>query len=98
MESFLASCIPNLKFYFFSLQFYGFNFEVNTDGGDERSGERVVRESEQDARLAHARVADQQQFEQQIVRLLGHGGSARAWNAVYRRRGTRGGTRPARIG
>lgn len=45
-----------------------------TDGRDERRGERVVRESEQDARLAHARVADQQQFEQQVVRLLGHGG------------------------
>lgn len=57
-----------------------------TDGGDECGGERVVREPEQDARLTHARVADQQQFEQQIVRLLGHGGSARAWNAVYQRR------------
>lgn len=47
---------------------------VLTDGRDERRGERVVREPEQDARLAHARVADQQQFEQQIVRLLGHRG------------------------
>lgn len=44
-----------------------------TDGRDERGGERVVREPEQDARLAHARVTDQQQFEQQIVGLLGHG-------------------------
>jgi len=45
-----------------------------TDRRDERRGERVVREPEQDARLAHARVADQQQFEQQVVRLLGHRG------------------------
>lgn len=43
-----------------------------TDGRDERRVERVVREPEQDACLAHARIADQQQLEQQIVRLLGH--------------------------
>jgi hypothetical protein len=73
MESFLACCIPNLKFYFFPLKFNCFNFKVNTDSRDERRGERVVREPEQDARLAHAGIADQQQFEQQIVRFFGHG-------------------------
>lgn len=36
---------------------------VHTDRRDERCGERIVREPEQNARLAHARVADQQQFE-----------------------------------
>lgn len=46
----------------------------HTDRRDERRCERVVRKPEQDARLAHTRVADQQQFEQQIVRLLGHRG------------------------
>lgn len=74
METLLSCCIPNLKFYFFPLKFYCFDFEVNTNSRDERRGERVVREPEQNARLAHARIADQQQLEQQIVRLFGHYG------------------------
>ena len=42
-----------------------------TDGGDECGVECVLGEPEEDAGLAHARVADQQQLEQVVVR-LGH--------------------------
>lgn len=40
-----------------------------TYGTDERRCEVVLGEAEQDARLAHSRVPDEQQFEQIIVRL-----------------------------
>ena len=40
-----------------------------TDGGDEGGVECVLGEPEEDAGLAHARVADQQQLEQVVVRL-----------------------------
>ena len=43
-----------------------------TYGGDEGGVEGVVREAEQHTRLPHARVSDQQQLEQQVVRLLRH--------------------------
>lgn len=43
-----------------------------TDSGYKCGREGIVGEAEQDARLAHARVADQQQLEEQVVRLLGH--------------------------
>ena len=43
-----------------------------TYGGDEGCVECVVREAEQHACLPHARVSDQKQLEQQIVRLLRH--------------------------
>lgn len=48
------------------------NISALTDGRNERGGERVVRKPEQNTRFAHARITDQQQFEQQIVRLLRH--------------------------
>lgn len=40
--------------------------------GNERGGEGIVREAEEYAGLADAGVADEQQLEQQIVRLLRH--------------------------
>ena len=48
---------------------------AGTDGGDVRRVELAVGEAAQQARLAHARVAEQQQAEQHVV-LLGHGGLA----------------------
>jgi hypothetical protein len=45
---------------------------IITDSGDESGIEGVIGESEEDARLAHARVSNQKQFEQQVVRLLRH--------------------------
>ena len=43
-----------------------------TYGGDEGGVEGVVREAEQNTGLPHARVPDQKQLEQQVVRLLRH--------------------------
>lgn len=43
-----------------------------TYGGDEGCVEGVVREAEQHTGLPHARVSDQKQLEQQVVRLLRH--------------------------
>lgn len=45
---------------------------VLTYGRDEGCVEGVVREAEQHAGLPHTRVADQQQLEQQVVRLFRH--------------------------
>jgi len=42
-------------------------YKVNSDGGDVALGVSVVSEPEQQARLAHAGVADQQQLEQVIT-------------------------------
>lgn len=39
---------------------------------DKGRREGIIAESEQNARLSYARVTDQQQFEQQVVCLLGH--------------------------
>lgn len=41
-ESFLASSIPNLKFDAFAVQFYGLNFEVDSNGGDKARSEGIV--------------------------------------------------------
>lgn len=43
-----------------------------TYGGDEGCVEGVVREAEQHTGLPHARVSNQKQLEQQVVRLLRH--------------------------
>lgn len=45
-----------------------------TDGGNEGGVEGVLREAEQGTGLAHARVADEQQFEQIVVGLRHVGG------------------------
>lgn len=43
-----------------------------TYGGNEGCVEGVVREAEQHTGLPHARISDQKQLEQQVVRLLRH--------------------------
>lgn len=43
------------------------DLEVHADGGDVALRVRVVREAKQQAGLAHARVADQQQLEQVVA-------------------------------
>jgi len=43
------------------------NLEVDTDGGDVRFSVRVVGETQQQARLADAGVADQQKFEEVVA-------------------------------
>lgn len=43
------------------------DLEVDTDGGDVALGVGVISESQQQTRLAHARIADQKQLEQVVV-------------------------------
>lgn len=61
-----------------------FLFLSLTYRGNKRRGEGIVREAEQYASLADAGVADEEQFEQQVVRLLRHLGAG----IVPGRRGT----------
>jgi hypothetical protein len=60
-----------LQFDFLAVHFDGTYFEVYADRGYERGVESVLAETEQHARFPDAGVADQQQFEQIVVR-LGH--------------------------
>lgn len=46
---------------------------ILTNGGDEGGVEGIVGEAEEHAGLADARVADQQQFEEQVIGFLRHG-------------------------
>lgn len=62
---------PNLELNPFILAEDGFDFEVDADSGDEGRGERVVGVAEQERRLAHAAVADDQQFEHVVEILIG---------------------------
>ena len=70
-EPFLTRRIPNLQLDLLPVQFDGSDFEVDADGGNEGGVEGVLGEPEQDAGLSHPWIADQQQFEQIVVR-LGH--------------------------
>lgn len=45
---------------------------VRTDGGDESGVKGVIAEAEEYAGFPNARVPDEQQLEQQVVRLLCH--------------------------
>ena len=60
---------PDLEFDALVLAEDGLDFEVDADGGDEGGCEGVVRVAEQERRLAHAAVADDQQFEH-VVEVL----------------------------
>jgi len=50
---------------------HGFHFEVDADRGHERGRETVVRVPEQERRLAHAAVADDEQLEHVVEVLVG---------------------------
>jgi hypothetical protein len=45
-----------------AVEFDSADLEVDTDGGDVRVGVRVISETQQQARLADAGIADQQQL------------------------------------
>lgn len=59
----MARGIPYLQLYPLAIELDGSDLEVNADGGDERGGEGVLAEAQQAARLAYARVADEQEFD-----------------------------------
>ncbi len=56
-----------------SIHLHACTYKVDADGGDVGVSEGVVREAQEEAGLAHARVADQDQLEQEVVVTLGHG-------------------------
>ena len=68
------SPIAHLKFDLFASQLDRLDLEVDADGGNEGGVESVVGEPEEDASLADAGVADQEQLEQEVVAFLGHFG------------------------
>lgn len=51
-EAFLTRRVPDLEFNAFSIELDCSDFKVDTNCGDERRSERVVGESEEEARLA----------------------------------------------
>jgi len=52
--------------------FQASTYEVDADGGDVRVGKGVVREPQEEAGLAHARVPDQDELEEKVIITLGH--------------------------
>lgn len=62
-EALLPCRIPDLQLHPLAVQLDGPDLEVDADGRDERRRERVLAEAQQAARLAYARVADQQQLD-----------------------------------
>ena len=76
-KAFLTCSIPDLHLNHFAVQidranFLSRNYEINSDGRDEAFCISVIlyksySKSQQKARLAHARIADQQQLEQIIA-------------------------------
>lgn len=63
---------PDLQFDPLVLPEDRLDLEVDADGGDEGRGEGVVGVTEEEARLAHARVADDEQLEH-VVKVLVRG-------------------------
>ena len=72
VEPLLAGGVPDLQLDLLAAQLDRLDLEVDPDRRDERVVEGVVREPEEDARLPHPGVADQEQLEQQVVALLRH--------------------------
>ena len=68
--------IGSLQLDLLSPELDGLDLEVDADRRDERVVEGVVGEAEQYARLADARVADEEQLEEQVVALFRHGGDS----------------------
>mmetsp|Transcript_36305 Transcript_36305/g.85696 ORF Transcript_36305/g.85696 Transcript_36305/m.85696 type:complete len:230 (+) Transcript_36305:105-794(+) len=71
-ETLLARRVPNLQLDRLAIQLDGADFKVDANGADVALGVRVVGEAQQQAGLAHTRVADQHKLEDVVV-LLRHG-------------------------
>ena len=63
----MSCCVPNLEFDGLSVELDGSDLEVHADGGNVTLRVRVVRESQEEARLSNAGITDQKQFEQIIT-------------------------------
>jgi len=75
-ETFLTRSIPDLQLDTFSIKFDCPYLEVDADGGDERWCPCVVAETEQETRLADARVAYEEELDEEIVMGRRHIGDA----------------------
>ena len=62
-EALLAGRVPYLQLDALAVKLDGADLEVDADGGDEGRGEGVLAEAQQTARLADARVADEEQLD-----------------------------------
>lgn len=67
-ESLLTSCVPNLKLDRLSIQLNGSNLKVNANGADVWLSVGIIGETQQQARLANTRVANEKQLEQVIAK------------------------------
>jgi hypothetical protein len=66
-KSLLSSSVPNLQFDCLALQLNCADLKIHSNGANVRLCVGVVRKTQQQARLAHSRVSDQQQLEQIIT-------------------------------
>ena len=66
-EPLLARGVPDLQFDGLAVKLDGADLEVHPDGGDVGLGVGVVGEAEEEARLSHARVTDQEELEQVVT-------------------------------
>lgn len=66
-ESFLTSGIPDLQFAGFPINFCHFEPEVYSDGWQVVVDEVIITETDEEGRLAHALVADDDYFEEEIL-------------------------------
>lgn len=68
----------DLELYRLALELDGADLEVDADGRDVRLCVGVVGKAEEEARLADARVADEEELEEEVVLGL-HGGGGGCW-------------------
>lgn len=64
LESFLASCIPDLHFEFFITHDQRFDFEVNTDGGNISVSEVILAEAGDKVGFTNPTVTNNDDFDQ----------------------------------
>ena len=57
-ESLLPSSIPDLKLDIFAVDLNGFEPEINANGGEIVLGELILNEANEDRRLAHSRITN----------------------------------------
>eukprot|EP00303_Exanthemachrysis_gayraliae_P009107 CAMPEP_0206003608 /NCGR_PEP_ID=MMETSP1464-20131121/3468_1 /ASSEMBLY_ACC=CAM_ASM_001124 /TAXON_ID=119497 /ORGANISM="Exanthemachrysis gayraliae, Strain RCC1523" /LENGTH=533 /DNA_ID=CAMNT_0053376987 /DNA_START=147 /DNA_END=1744 /DNA_ORIENTATION=+ len=87
-EALLARGVPDLQLDGLAVELDGADLKVHADGRDVRLRVSVVGEAEEEARLAYAAVADEDELEDVVVLLR----AARAWRrAGVNSRGRRGG-------
>ena len=68
LESLLTSCVPNLQLAHFVVRLESPDLEINTDCWHEIVVELVVRESEEEARLADSGVSNHENLEEVVAK------------------------------